>query len=131
MLSTKNKPSEADRDAILAAFKSIQSSQNWLDVANTNELGLTHKKTTMRPGLFDKSLQDVVSTLQIGETSGVVFIKGVPHILRVMDIKTLPATALSAVSPAIRKKLAATQLRKAVKRASHEAVSNANVVYQR
>lgn len=127
MLSTNTKPSETQRDAILSAVDDIKASTDWRTFASSGNLGLNYKRATMAPNLFDASIERAVRLLGTGESSDAVFIKGVPHIFRVLEIQDLPTRPLSEVSAAIRKKLAAMQLKKAVKAASDEAISQADV----
>lgn len=127
MLATTSKPSEDKRDAILAASRTLKSNSNWLAYSNNNDLDLVHKNATMQPGLFAQALERAIKTTEVGEASEIVFIKGVPHMVRVLSVKELPAQSLSRVSAQIRKKLAALQLKKAVKSASETAISEATV----
>lgn len=127
MLAPSRKPDEPTRDAILKAVSKIKANNDWVAFAQTNTLGLLRKSATMRPGLLEPGLERALSTLKKGQVSDVVFIKGVPHVLRVLNVKTLPAQPLSTVSAKIRKKLAGIQLKKAVKKASDDVIKRANV----
>jgi len=128
MLATSAKPDEDKRDAILKEVQSLKDNTNWLAYSNNNELGLVHKNATMQPGLFAPALERAISRTNPGDVSDIVFIKGAPHLVRVKKVNTLPAKPLSEVSAQIRKKLAALQLKKAVKSASANAISEATVV---
>lgn len=128
VIATSNKPTERQRDQILAAAPTIQNSVNWLEFVDKSDLGLQYKKTTMQPGLFDAALENAVKSAKLDKASNVVFIKGMPHFVRVLEINPLPAKPLNQVSAQIRKKLAASQLKKAVKSASETATKAAAVI---
>jgi len=81
----------------------------------------------MQPGLFDPALEGAVKNATLNQASGVVMVKGVPHYVRLLQTKPLTVKPLNEVSAQIRKKLAALQLKKAVKSASETAVSEATV----
>lgn len=127
MLSTANTPNETQRDAILNAVATLKTNSDWAAYAANNELGLVHKKATMRPGLFNSNIENAVKLAALNSASDVVLVNGIPHLIRVLKVSTLPPKPLNEVSAQIRKKLAALQLKKAVKEASATAIANASV----
>ena len=127
MLATTTKPPEATRDVIFAMAETIKGKANWSNFANNNDVGLVHKVATMQPGLFAPALERTVKSTKVGQTSDVVLIKGVPHMVRVTSTNVLPVKPLSEVSANIRKKLSALQLKKSVKSASKAAILDATV----
>lgn len=133
MLKTTSKPTESQRDAILANIEQIKQNSNWADYAqsNSSDLGLVYFRSKMQPGLLEPQLENALNVLELNKTSDVVFVKGVPHLLKVTAIDTLPAKPLSTVSASIRKKLAAVQLKKAVKSASDAVLDNAVIEYKK
>lgn len=128
MLSTSKTPSESNRDAIIKLTQAIQDNDNWAAFGASNTVGLNHKKATMRPGLFNASIEGTVKNTLLKQASNVIFVKGVPHFIRVLEVKALAPKPLNQVSGQIRKKLAALQLKKAVKNASATAIADADVV---
>ena len=129
MLKASRKPSEQQRDALLAQISSIKRNQDWATFASTSKLKLSYQTSTMQPGLLEKPLEDELLRLAKGQSSDVVLFKGIPHVVRVIEITQLTARPLSAVSADIRKKLATFKLKKAVKEASDAAINQAEVRY--
>lgn len=129
MLKASRKPSEQQRDALLAQISSIKQNQDWAKFVNTSKLKLSYQTSTMQPGLLEKPLEDELLRLAKGQSSDVVLFKGIPHVVRVIEITQLTARPLSAVSADIRKKLATFKLKKAVKEASDAAINQAEVRY--
>lgn len=132
MLRAQNQPSESQRDAIFAAFNQAKSSNDWSQFAasNADKLSLNYTQSVMRPGLLDASLETALRGLSKGQISEVLLVKGMPHLVRVSEVQTLPAKPLASVSADIRKKLAAQQLRKAIKKASDDVIQNAEIEYR-
>ena len=129
MLKTSTTPNEQQRDKILEAVSLIKQNANWPAYAKQTsaELGLVFFRSTMQPGLLDAALENALKSLNENKVSDVVFVDGVPHILRVTEVQTRAPESLSSVSAGIRKKLAALQLKKAVKKASEQVVQQANI----
>lgn len=128
MLATAQKPDEATRDKILDLAASLKGNANWPAFGANNAVGLNYKKAQMQPGLFEPALENAIKSTPQGEVSEVAIVNGRPHIVRVLSVEKLPAKPLVEVSGEIRKKLAALQLKKAVKAASDTATSEATVV---
>jgi len=129
LLKTTRKPSTEKRDALISQISSIKADRNWQQLAKDSDLELVYQQGSALSGLLDKSLEDSLTKLDQGESSEIIFIKGLPHIVRLNKITELPAKPLSSVSASIRKKLAANQLKKAVKIASENAVKLADVEF--
>lgn len=127
MLLGSSELSDEQREQLLTSISSLQSDSNWSLVAKSNN-NLEYKKATLQPGLFSKKIELEVGALSKGEASNTIFIDGRLHVFRVLAINSIAPKPLSGVSAQIRKKLSALQLKKAVKSASEEAVSQANVV---
>lgn len=125
-------PSEAERDAVLSELDQIRKTKSWKDSASVwqEKLGLVYQQAEAAPGLLEKPLASALATLSEGQTSDVVFIESVPHLLRVIDVRQLPPRPLSEVSSEIRKALAPMQMRQAVKAVSDEALADAEISYQ-
>jgi len=131
VLQRKSKLNENERDAILTNLATINVTDNWQNFVENQgkSLSLSYIKTKFYPGIFDKEVSDVIETLNVDENSKIVFVQGQPYIIRVIAVQTLPAKPLSSVSVTIRKKLAALQLKKAVKESSKQVIEKMDVVY--
>ncbi|MBL4672210.1 MAG: peptidyl-prolyl cis-trans isomerase [Arenicella sp.] len=129
LLKTRRKPSTEKRDALISQISSIKTDRDWQQLAKDSELELVYQRGSALSGLLDKSLEDSLTKLDQGDSSEIIFIKGIPHILRLNNITELAPKPLSSVSADIRKKLAANQLKKAVKIASEKAVKLADVEF--
>lgn len=128
MLAVAQKPDEATRDKILSLATTLKNNSDWAAFAASNTVGLSYKKAQMQPGLFEPALENAIKGTAQGQVSEVAIVNGKPHIVRVLSVEKLPAKPLAEVSGDIRKKLAALQLKKAVKAASETATSEATVV---
>jgi hypothetical protein len=129
LLKTARKPSTEKRDALISQISSIKTDRDWQQLAKDSDLGLVYQRGSALSGLLDKSLEDSLTKLDPGSSSEIIFVEGIPHILRLNKITELPPKPLSSVSAGIRKKLAANQLKKAVKIASEKAVKLADVEF--
>lgn len=131
ILQRKTKPNELERDTLLSKMPEINSATDWQNYVNTKgeNLGLSYLKTKYAPGLFDKNIAKVIAEMTVADKPTMTFVKGVPYIVRVSSIQTVPAKPLSSVNAEIRKKLAALQLKKAVKSSSENVLKQVNVVY--
>lgn len=131
ILQRKTKLNENERDAILTNLATINATTNWQKYAENKGkyLSLTYVKTKFSPGLFDKEVAEVIETLNVDEHSKIIFVQEQLYIIRVIAIQTLPAKPLASVSTSIRKKLAALQLKKAVKESTKKVLQQVSVVY--
>lgn len=127
LLKAKSQLSEAERESLLASMPVIKKTADWQQYAENNAKILSYLKTKVKPKLLDPSIEIAAKKLRQNEVSNVIFIKGVAHIIRVISIEELAAKPLASVSSSIRKKLAALQLKKAVKKASDEVIKAAKV----
>ncbi len=129
LLQTKKRLSGKERETFLAQMQNIKSAENWQELATTGVGGvaLTVKRIKVQPGLLDKNIEAAVNGLSPGETSGVIQANNQSTVARVLSEEILPVKPLHEVSAEIRKKLAPLQLKKAVKKASEEAIKNADV----
>ena len=131
LLKTAAKPSENQRNTILSSVEKLKTQSNWADFAKNNtDLGLQFFRSKIQPGLFDPAIEQAVKSLDAGDVSGVVFVKQIPHIVKVLDKQKNAAKPLSTVSSAIRKKLAAIELKKAIKTATDDVVKKVDVSIQ-
>jgi len=131
LLKSASKPTESQRDAILTAVAKLKLESDWSKFANTNtDLGLQHFRSVVQPGLFDPVIEQTIKPLKRGDVSGVVFVKQIPHIIKIVDKQAISAKPLASVSAIIRKKLAAVELKKAIKDASDGVVQKVDVQIQ-
>ena len=132
LLRMDHKPTEKERDALLAKVDLFQSSADWKARSPKwkTQFGLLYQTGEAHAGLLEKPLASTLASLTKGQTSGVIFVGAIPHILRVTDVRKLPAKPLSEVSGRIRKTLAPMQMRKAVKVVADAAVAAADVSYK-
>jgi hypothetical protein len=75
-------------------------------------------------------LEKLMKDLKKGETSNLVFIKGIPYVVRIVEDKQIPPQPLDNVSAQIRRALVPVQLKKAVKQASEQVLAKSEVVYE-
>ena len=131
ILQRKTKLDEGERDAILASLSIINTETNWQSYAEKEgrTLGLSYVETKFSSGLFDNNIDEVIEGMEVGEQAKITFVQGQPYIVRVISVQTLPAKPLSSVNAEIRKKLAALQLKKAVKESTEKVLQKVNVVY--
>lgn len=131
ILQRKTKLNEGERDSILTNLSTINAEKNWQNYAENKgkPLGLSYIKTRFSPGIFDKNIAEVIEKMQVGDNSKITFVQEQPYIVRVIAKQTLPAKPLSSVNADIRKKLAALQLKKAVKESTEKVLQQVNVVY--
>ena len=131
LLKTVTELSEEQRNKLLSSVSTIKQTQDWSSNSQQwqDEYQLIYQKAQAVPGLLDKSLQQALDKLQQDQTSDIILQKGDIYLLRVTHIKRLPPRSLSEVSADIRKTLAPLQLKKAVKKASKEAIKQAAVEY--
>ncbi|MFZ5601143.1 MAG: peptidyl-prolyl cis-trans isomerase [Pseudomonadota bacterium] len=131
LLVTEQKPDEAKRDKLLADLESLRSNQDWSRSAATwrQRYGLVHQRSELASGLLDAQLEKQIESLKPGETSGVILIRGIPHIVRVTGYRKVPAKPLAEVSAEIRSTLASRQLRSAIKKVAEGLVKKSKIEY--
>ena len=131
MLKMKTPPSEEQRDTFLGKIDQLRNEKNWKSYsANTlGNLKLEYFRTIVRPELFVSAIHDAIDATAEGETSNMVFVDGIPHIVRILSVTKQQPQSLADVSRNIRKKLAAIQLKASVKEASIQALENTKVQY--
>lgn len=129
LLKTVTQLSEKKRNELLATISEIQNTDNWQKHSKQwqKQYQLVYQIAQAQPGLLAKQLQQVLNKLQQGQTSEVILHQGDIYLLRVTKVTQLPPRPLSEVSASIRKTLAPLQLKKAVKKASQEAIKQAKV----
>jgi hypothetical protein len=130
LVKTNVHPSVEQRDEFLAQLTTIKNNANWAQYTkdNNKNIGLRYQKIKLQRGLLDKATEAAANKLNAGEVSNVVFIEGVPTIIRLLEVQTIVAKPLAEVSAEIRRKLAPIQIKKAVKKASEKALNDVQVI---
>lgn len=120
--------SESDINTFLENVPELKNDSNWSSLKKVN--GLRYRKAMAGVGLISPELETVVINMTSQDKPSVVMVNTVPHLVRVIGTKHLPAKPLSEVSASIRKKLAPIQLKVAVKDLSDRVLSNTKVEYR-
>ena len=129
MLVMNNTNNQQARDKFLAAIPEIKATKEW-GVAKKQWAqmdGVQYQEGRARPGLLDPALEQVISRLAAAETSDLVYANDQIYLVKVTNVTRMAPKPLIDVSADIRKKLAAQQLRSAVKKASEEVLKNVQV----
>lgn len=128
LVKTPSRPTELQRNFIIDNIVKLKESTDWATFAKQNDaLGLQFFRAKMQAGLFDPVIAQTVASLRAGDVSDMVFVKNVPHLIKVVEKEKISAKPLASVSDQIRKKIAAIELKKAIKLASESVIENANV----
>jgi PPIC-type PPIASE domain len=121
---------EDKRNQLLKDIGKIRTATDWKTSASdwSAKYGVIYQQGKSIPGLLDKSLEEKVAALEKNSTSDVFYIESQLFLVRVTDTAPLKPQPLAEVSGDIRKKLAPLIIREAVKKASDQARSKAEVV---
>ncbi|WP_189398886.1 peptidylprolyl isomerase [Arenicella chitinivorans] len=128
MLSLTKQAGDAERNQFIALSDELKKQQDWASYAKSSSLNLRYQEVTLRPGLMDATIEQVVTGLKPGNASDVFFSLGKPYIVRLTSVRSIPPKPLAEVRDEIRKILGAEQMRTLVKRASEQALESAEVV---
>ncbi len=131
LLRTRTVPTETQRDGLLANVNTIRNTRVWHEKqAEWQTLyGLFYRQGELLDGLLDPEIEQVIQRLEAGDVSDVVYIKGIPFIMRVTGTREQAPKPLSEVSGEIRKMLAPQQMRKAVRAVMDSVIANAEIEY--
>lgn len=129
LLVLRDAKDEKKRDSLLAAVASVKATTDWRSKAKelTQKYGLQFQEGRSKSGLLDKNLEQAINKLAQGETSDLVYLNEEIYLVRVTQIAETASKPLAEVSADIRKKLAAQQLRAAVKKASEDVLTQVEV----
>lgn len=117
------------RKALLVALAKVDFEADWKAwVEGQSDLELNYKKVRVNPDVLHQPLRSLIMATDKGAVSPVHNDKEV-LIVRVLSETQLPAKPLSQVSADIRRKLAPTKLREAVKKASEMALNEVEVKF--
>ena len=133
MITGGPKLRSGDRDNLITALSKANENSDWQHWVN--ELKEKGYPVSFRRGLVtDKvlhpRLEKLMKDLKTGEYSNLIFIKGAPYVVRIVEDKQLPPPPLDKVSDEIRRALVPVQLKKAVKQASEQVLAKSEVVYK-
>lgn len=133
LLKTVSELSEKQRDELLSAINHIRENKNWQKNSKQwqTHYQLVYQQARAYAGLLNKSLQQALNMLSAGQTSDIILHEGDIYLLRVSRETRTPPRPLAQVSASIRKTLAPVQLKKAVKKASEEAIKQADITYSK
>ncbi len=117
------------RDKFLAAIPTIKAVTDWSAAKKQWEqiYAVKFQEGRARPGLLDPALEQVMSKLAAHQVSDLVYTDDQIYLVKVISVTQVAPKPLAAVSADIRKKLAAQQLRTAVKKASDEVLKTVQV----
>ena len=129
LLVLRDVQDEKKRDPLLAAVPPIKAMEDWRQKAKelTQKYGLQFQEGRNKSGLLDKNLEQAINKLSQGETSDVLYLDDEIYVARVTQLTQTAPKPLAEVSADIRKKLAAQQLRAAVKKASEDVLTKVEV----
>lgn len=125
--------SPSQRASVFAALGDAAKQTDW--AAWAGKLGAAGQPLALRRGdddaaLLDPKLRQLIASLEVGKTSPLTLLDGRPYVVRVTAQRELPARPLAEVKDEIRKTLAPTQIRDAVKQASDHVLKSAEVAYR-
>lgn len=129
ILVLSNAQDQQARDKFLAAIPEIKATKDWS--AAKDQLAqaymIKYQEGRARPGLLDPVLEQAISRLSEAEISDLVYVNDQIYLIKIVGVKQLAPKPLVEVSAEIRKKLAAQQLRAAVKKASEDVLTKVEV----
>ncbi len=132
MIVSEGPLSGETRDRFLEELAAVGEAPDWpalVERMRSEGLPARHRVGRSDPNTLERRLQNLMRPLKPGQTSALTFIDGVVHVVRITEDAQIPPRPLSEVSAEIRKMLLPVQLKKAVKKASEEALKEARVEY--
>lgn len=129
MLILNNAKDQQARDKFLTAVPEMKAVKDWAATKKqwAQVYGIQYQEVRARPGLLDAALEKIINSLAAAQVSDLVYINDQIYLVKVTRITQLAPKPLSEVSADIRKKLAAQQLRTAVKKASEDVLKKVQV----
>lgn len=129
LLVLNNAKDQQLRDKFLAAVPEIKAAKDWTTVKKqwAQTYAVQYQEGRARPGLLDPALEQAIGLLVAAETSDLIYINDQIYLVKVTHVNRLAPKPLTDVSAAIRKQLAAQQLRSAVKKASDDVLKKVEV----
>ncbi|MFC1749397.1 peptidyl-prolyl cis-trans isomerase [Pseudomonadota bacterium] len=134
MLFEKEGSNKSQRASLLEEMQAATESKNWADYSTKrnkadSKLKLGYRSGELDVALFDKKLNALLMSLDVGETSTVTYIASRAYRVRITGERIVKPRPLQDVSAEIRKSLAPLQFKKSIKKISSEVLKTANVVY--
>lgn len=133
MITGNRKLKAGERDRLIAALKDAAQNKkwkSWVTALQRQGYPVAFRQGQVAEKILHPQLQQLMKTLKKGETSQLVFVKGSPYVVRIVNEEKIAPRPLSEVSFQIRKSLAPVQLKKSVKQAAAEVLETAVVVYE-
>ncbi|QEI12899.1 peptidyl-prolyl cis-trans isomerase [Cellvibrio japonicus] len=129
LLLLRDSGDDKKRDAFLSAVESLKASTDWKARAGewSRQLPIEYQEGKYAPGLLDERLGKVIDQLGKQATSDLIYVDKAIYLVRVSDVVQTAPKPIAEVSADIRKKLAAQQLRAAVKKATDDVVKTMDV----
>jgi hypothetical protein len=123
---------DALRDKLLAALQNADRQKDWAAWSTKlkrNGLDVVYKSGNADPAILGADLRSQLGALQAGQSASLSFTGGQVSLARVTGEKKIAPRPLKDVSAQIRKALLPVQLKKAVKQASDQVLTQAKVQY--
>jgi len=134
MITGQPKLKSAERDNLIALLGQAGANtdwQNWVTELKEKGYPVLFRQGLVTDKVLHPRLEKLMKDLKTGESSNLVFIKGTPYVVRIVEDKKLPPKPLEQVSDQIRKALVPVQLKKSVKLASEQVLAQTEVVYKK
>jgi len=133
MITSNRSLKPRERDRMIEVLKNAAQKKEWKGWAKALQrqgYPVAFRQGQVAEEILHPQLQQFMQTLKKGETSQLVFVKGSPYVVRIVNEEKIAPRPLSEVSGQIRKSLVPFQLKKAVKQAAAEVLKTAEVVYE-
>jgi len=133
MITGDPKLKSAERDNLITELgKAMEHAdwQSWVNDLKEKGYPVSFRRGLATDKVLHPRLEKLMKDLKTGEISNLIFIKGVPYVVRIVEDKQLPPQPLDKVSDEIRRALVPVQLKKAVKQASEQVLAKSKVVYE-
>ncbi|WP_428243222.1 peptidyl-prolyl cis-trans isomerase [Gynuella sp.] len=119
---------EIDSAKVITILSGARTQENWSNIAaQQSGQKITYQKARSNQQLSPRLLS-ALNTLSTGDTSDVVIEAKQAYVIRVLSQQDIPPRPLSEVSRDIRKRLAAEELKKAIKSLSEKVLAESNIV---
>ena len=133
MITGQPKLKSAARDKMIALLGRAAANtdwQTWVTGLKAKGYPLMFRQGLVTDKVLHPRLEKLMKGLKTGESSNLVFIKGNPYVVKIIEDNRLPPKPLDQVSDQIRKALVPVQLKKSVKLASEQVLAKSDVVYE-
>jgi len=133
MLAGKRRLTTPERDDLIYALQGAAEKndwQPWVQTLQRQGYPIGYRQGQVDEKLLHPQLRELMSSIQKGETSRLIFVDGRAYIVRIVDEKQIAPRPLNDVSGEIRKALVPVQLKKAVKQASDQVLQTTEVIYE-